>query len=768
MRRCQPASRRTDQSECSQANHKSSHGADGGLLGSPIVSQPWDRVALLALGITIALTVFGYVTAVLWVLPGIYHERIPALAGLLGSKDTIPYEVYAGLLSRYCVRLLSGQLLVLLLLLVHVGRVSPDSGSRQTRLGLVIAFVVVVAAFGWASDDAAISFRGDANEYFLMNESLFNHGTPDLRPSDIATFSEAAIQSGTVGFSPYAGFFQSPVNNRFYSVHFWLYPILALPARAALGLVGASPLRAYELTNLILFAVSAVSVLLLARLGIRRRTVLLGLYVFSGVAWYVGWPSPEVFCMTLVVLALVLLTRERLAAAAVLVALASTQAPPLIVLLAAICWMAMQRAIRERKPAYALRVALAAAPALLPFAFYAYTFRTANLVVAQGNSSLSRISLARPISLMLDLNQGLLVYATPLLIALAATAVHAAKRPTQAREPLLFGGIAIGIMLVASTNIMWSMDVAGIIRYAVWLVPILLWAAVVATPWERPRMAVFGATLVIAQFALNSMWLYPPASTQHTPIARLALAHLPAIYSPEKDIFVDRSRGGRAPLPEISPVVFTLDDSVTKVLVASSQLDSLRNHMEVDDWGSVRVSRGDRDGYVYLDLRSGTARLIEQEDVISSEGHRVSATLGGPSPYGPTFDAFGDAGVTNTLRFSLAPYTRYPVYIEIVNDGPTTWYPGGRNRLLVLIDILDDERRLRVSRDTMAAVDRAVIPGQHTRVYARVTTPDVPGNYILDVRFVQEDESGRLTPLGRLADPIPVEVTPSPVPPIRR
>ena len=76
---------------------------------------------------------------------------------------------------------------------------------------------------------------GDSGEYFMMIESLYNHWTPDARPGDFSTLGRAAVQHHfRGGYGPILSIYQVCPEGRYYSIHFWMYPLFTLPAKFAL------------------------------------------------------------------------------------------------------------------------------------------------------------------------------------------------------------------------------------------------------------------------------------------------------------------------------------------------------------------------------------------------------------------------------------------------------------------------------------------------------------------------------------------------------
>ena len=74
---------------------------------------------------------------------------------------------------------------------------------------------------------------GDAGEYLLMTESLFRHGTPDLRPADVVSVArhDTALDFGLNYAGSLRGYYDAP-GGAWYCYHFWGYPLLAVRTMA--------------------------------------------------------------------------------------------------------------------------------------------------------------------------------------------------------------------------------------------------------------------------------------------------------------------------------------------------------------------------------------------------------------------------------------------------------------------------------------------------------------------------------------------------------
>jgi hypothetical protein len=433
------------------------------------------------------------------------------------------------------------------------GPVATTGDSLLARAARLLAALAGLAVAVTALVARPVS-DGDAGEYLAMAESLWRHGTPELRPGDVYGLASATKGLVDLNFADIMrGYFEDPAGARL-SYHFWGYSALAVPLRALLRLFGANVLRALPLANALLLSAALWAVASTARLFPIERLALTCLLLFSPALGFVLWPHPEVYTFSLVTLALVAVLARRLDGALVAASLASAQNPPLLVLVGAIWILALKERVLAPVPAAArlralARAVLATLPALVPMVFFYVHFGTPSVVARQG-ASVQDVSLRKALELVFDLNIGLLPYVPVAVLALlagvAASLVRRSANPALAAVALL---LPMALLCTATTN--WNHGTTGPSRYAVWMVP-LVYAGLLA--W-RGRLAVEDATrprsyvlLLAAAVATQAAIVLGrggpfarPDYFEHSAAARFVLRHAPALYNPSHEIFVART-----------------------------------------------------------------------------------------------------------------------------------------------------------------------------------------------------------------------------------
>lgn len=474
------------------------------------------------------------------------------------------------------------------------------------RLAAVVLLVGGVAAGLMAS---YLEIRGDGWEYYQTMVSLHEHHSADWRPGDdaaaLAVYPEDH-PGRTLGFVPGGrpGWQPTP-DGRIYTIHFWAYPLSAVPAKALLRWVGGNEWAALQVANLGWLALGLVAILFLNRRPIAERVAFAVSAVAPPVVTYVWYAGTELYSWSLLTVALVALGNTRYALSGLLVGLSGFQNPTSLALAA----VPFAAALRDRRWGSAVGCTLGGMTGLLTFAFYYAHYGTPTLLVA-GYTDSGLISWGRTLSLLADLNQGLIAYVPVLLLASVAAGVAALLR----RQLLPLVALAATAAVMASVQIQtnWNSDGLGMMRYLVWMIAPLAW--VTATVWTgRARGAIIAASLVVH---LGLVALEPPAPgyIQQRELARLVLTHAPRLYDPEPEVFTERQYGGeryhRLGMI-VLPCGFAADDgTVTKILVDRGTRHLLPDVFEVDPAALPELlAAADSERMVYIHPPAGTVRL---------------------------------------------------------------------------------------------------------------------------------------------------------------
>ena len=379
---------------------------------------------------------------------------------------------------------------------------------------------------------------GDSGEYLLTLEAFANHGTPDVRAEDAITLGQAAARWPIRGsFGDVWKQTRASRSGRVYTWHFWAYSLAVLPMKLLLRAPGGNELAAPQIANALFLVAAAWFVFLAPWLdrGVAFWWSLLS--VIGPPAWFCVWPHTEVFTFALVTVAVACAMGGRFIPATAALAIASTQNAPLAPLAVVMALIAVTRSRRSGR-----RIALAVAavlPAFLPTVFYLMNFGRPSIMLGE-SADFHSVSLTKAVSLLLDLNIGLLPY-IPGVVALAFVALAVAPGRERLAVAACWAAFFAGA-LGASAGIVWNFGTSGPSRYALWLSPFLI-----ASAAQLARMR-WGAATLAATLAVQAAVVVTRLPRwgeddhdRHSYAATFVLKRWPARYNPHPDVFLDRS-----------------------------------------------------------------------------------------------------------------------------------------------------------------------------------------------------------------------------------
>jgi len=474
--------------------------------------------------------------------------------------------------------------------------------------------------------------RGDGNEYYLMMLSLANHRSTDLQSIDTDEYSRlrAVDKDESISFqeddalrSNLSSGYIKVISGESHSIHFWLYSLLAALVMRLLRASGLDPLLGLQVTNALLLIFALAMALFYSGFDRFKRWLFSALILFSPAVWYLDWSGPEIFSFSLVVASIAAFSNNKHGLAVLLGALASTQNPPIVFLVLFYLIYAGVDIWQSRRFRRIPLVVAAAMPALAPTIYNIITFEVANPIYEVGAASLSVISLHRTWSFFVDLNQGILPFIPGVILFFIFLLVRNGKR----KEMLIFeiSLVILTMALLAQTTTNWNSDAEGIMRYAVWFLPLFIWGVVAGAHLEfKTDKICLAAVLVTEMIVVLSFpaWVIPQHTEfmkatvylQHNAIARYVLDNHPSLYSPEQEIFAERTIKQEVRIAEHLPIIYSREDkTATKILTNDLGVRRLGDFGDVNP-EFLRVQRDSHslsDGIFYINLSPGDMQVFE-------------------------------------------------------------------------------------------------------------------------------------------------------------
>jgi hypothetical protein len=473
---------------------------------------------------------------------------------------------------------------------------------------LACACVAFVVATG-------IRPEGDGGEYLLEAHALAYHASLAIEIPDVQWLGRSEPRWRRFADRLERGMRQQRVNpraaisrareGRYHSIHFWFYSLAAVPFLWLCEGLKVPAIQALALAN----AASATAALyFLARWAeSARRALLAGLFfLLSGTTFYLGWCGPEVLTAGAALIACLAARRGALGIGALAGAVASTQNPSALVLLAFVAWRGF-RLQRRPSPRDLALAAVAVVLAALPYAFFLHEYGEWS-VIARYATDLGHIGSERAWSLLFDLDEGMIMGVPGLMLGFAAACLML-SRVAGVNRRLALEDALITLLLVAAMAVPtltidnWNSGNVVFIRYGYWLsMPLFAFCFDYAQALSLPvRAFVFTSALGLQLLVLASNGIRGERYSylRHSPLARYVLAHAPGAYNPVPEIFCERSLGREVPCPEA--VAWPPHKSATKLLVRGGH--TCRSPEVCPDGGEVAWGRTHAvsAGFVYLD-----------------------------------------------------------------------------------------------------------------------------------------------------------------------
>jgi len=402
---------------------------------------------------------------------------------------------------------------------------------------------------------------GDGHEYLMMSISFVNHLTPNQIESDIWDW-KAVLDKNNLGKpSSYSGYFEDLKGN-WYSYHFWFYSLICAPVFIFLKLLDINELKMFQLTNVIIMGFAIYNIIK-SKINRKSKTwMMVGL--INPIWLYVPWSHPEVFTFSLLLISLVKWVEKKPALAALFSAIASWQNPGAAIFTAFISIKAVIEVCSKRRITRSfIFTGLSASLVLFPFVWYWLHYHAFSLI---GETYTGNVSLEKTASLFLDPNFGMVWY---IPVAMIFLGYRLFKRD---RKAILAVGLLLFTALICSVQLNWNSGSTWINRYAVWMIPFVIYGTLQAS-----RRWAWGVAIVQACILILCLSYYNYSYTKFTPFAKAVISITPGIYNPPYEVFIERSIGREVnvqllneektdEVKEDLPIIIATEDGLRKTL----------------------------------------------------------------------------------------------------------------------------------------------------------------------------------------------------------
>lgn len=437
------------------------------------------------------------------------------------------------------------------------------NGMKDTSIWIIFS-VITISLFVFYFLYPPINYGGDIVEYFGMTESLIKHAGISLTDLDKDNLKNSLHPGYFSNTDPEQNggflYYMTGKDGKEYPVHFFFYSLLALPVRVILKIFEFNELNTLRFTNLILLSIAAFVIVRYFLISFFQRVVFLFLFYLSPFIWFVPWPGPDVYYMSLVLLAVFSLYKRWILFACLLVVFASWHSQPLIILaFAFIAYYIFSQTsfmtFDEKKYVHINPkiIGLSLVLGLIVFLPYVYNYLifgvfTPWTILQDGWTQLygfgiQNMSIQKLFEQFFDLNIGLFWYAP--LIVLGGFYYLFIQARFDRRGILIFLA-SLATLFFYQTNPAWHYGTTGYgpTRHVLFILPIFIFYIM---RFLQPGIGsfLFLGFFIVSQVGIQYMnGFFAPNfnnTLYHSPYAEYVLTNYPKFYNPTPEIFVDRT-----------------------------------------------------------------------------------------------------------------------------------------------------------------------------------------------------------------------------------
>lgn len=454
---------------------------------------------------------------------------------------------------------------------VFVGEVQLDKKERRYKILGLCLIVLFFLFFCFMSLKDQAQVRGDGYEYIAQVEAWINHQSMDFREEDYLSIRSdhgENLELTTRNWLQYTDRHKYIANNgKQYAPHFGGYALVVVPGKMLFKALGITPVKSFPATNTMMYTMALMVIFFCAKISFEKKFYLMLLLVFNPAVFYISWVHTEIFSFAFAVIGLVFFYNKRHKTSILFISIAAMQNVSLMFLGMAV-GLDYWREIIQKSKQYdvsgklmgkqttiqmfkdykfdIMRAGMCYLPGLLPVIHTMINFGKINLVasVAMENKYL----LQKTWAYWTDLNLGIFPY-VPLIVIIFIVQIILVIRKKIWYVFLHILSIG-GIYFIVSHQIQINSDMEGIMRYNVWVIPILIFFIIYngdifswSSFFKKTLTASAAITMVVICLAMglfhgNRRTFVP---LDFAPWTEIILKYVPRLYNPYQGIFISRT-----------------------------------------------------------------------------------------------------------------------------------------------------------------------------------------------------------------------------------
>lgn len=425
----------------------------------------------------------------------------------------------------------------------------------------------------------AINWGGDIIEYYGTTESLLNHLSPDLTYQDQQNIGKVL---NPVYFKDPQYYIEGYAGNR-YPVHFIFYSILLIPLRLLLEFFHQPGIKSLALSNLLILTIAVWLILKKISLSNFQKVILLLVIYLSPFVYFIAWPGPDLFYLSLLLLSCFLFYKKNYYRSALLTVVASWQSQPLIILACGFTGIYVLNNWNKKKGikiffAISLLIILSS----IPYIYNIWAFRVLspwilfkNIWTQYYGFGLHNLNFDKFAEQLFDINMGIFWY-IPILFLVGMYRIF--KNAVRNINTFIICLFLILTALFYQTNPAWNYGTSGYgpTRHILFLLPflILFFITNIARRMKDLLVIIFFALFQIYVLSFNG-FLVPDFLhvLDHSPYAKYILDNFPQLYNPTPEIFIDRTN--HTDLDHPTSAIYKQNGNCKKAYILDGESDRL-------------------------------------------------------------------------------------------------------------------------------------------------------------------------------------------------
>jgi hypothetical protein len=462
-------------------------------------------------------------------------------------------------------------------------------GVPWDRLSQITIILFLIIGLNYAFGKA--HFWGEADSYIIATISLQQHASLDVREGDIQQLEMEGYHSYMVEYAKnkfLSNRYYNDINKKQYPIYMGTYSISVIPIKMVNTIFNLSQTYVYQVSNVLFYSLALLVVYLCFRQTRKNIFLTILLLACSPVFVYISWASAEVFICSLMIISLVFFANRNHHLAALFMSVASTLniticAFGLIILVDYFIFISdsEKEANSKLKIIAAIShnwkkvfvLAICFLPVIITPLWNLYHYR--KITPQIGMAQFDVFWLKRFVSYLFDLNFGFLPYFPILLILFFIILIIGIYKKKRQIIMLALGFFIIVFLYSAMGHINCGMTAMS--RYNSWSFPFLV--IIVVSQFDKlfNNYKIRRIVFLLMLFSAGSTFALTKIVMDHnggsyvpfTPIAKLFMDIVPALYNPYPFTFISRNEhydGGYDRNAAI-PFVYSSDDGFARKIL---------------------------------------------------------------------------------------------------------------------------------------------------------------------------------------------------------